>query len=216
MTIDLSRFFDQYEGVANMAQNAFDRVEQSHSSCVRCKIGCDDCCSALFDLTLVEALYINDNFNRIFQGKEKDRLLALSNRADRKTYKIKRAAYRRLTAGKDEARILMEIAAEKVRCPLLNEDHRCELYAYRPITCRLYGIPTAIGGAGYTCGKSGFTEGQSYPTANLEPIQKQLYDISAALVLEIGSKHTHMAEILVPLSMALLTSYNDSYLGVGD
>ncbi len=111
--------------------------------------------------------------------------------------------------------ILMEMAGEKVRCPLLDDEHRCALYTSRPITCRLYGIPTAIGGVSYSCGRSGFSEGHAYPTAKLDPIHRQLHDISSALVLAMKSTHTEMGEMLVPLSMALLTSYDDAYLGAG-
>ena len=42
-----------------------------------------------------------------------------------------------------------EAARIKCRCPLLGDDDRCLLYQARPITCRLYGVPTAIAGQGY-------------------------------------------------------------------
>ena len=103
---------------------------------------------------------------------------------------------------------------ERVRCPLLDEKKRCELYAFRPITCRLYGIPTSIAGKGHTCGLSGFKEGLAYPTVKLEKIQQRLYDLSSELVDSILSRHVKMAEILVPLSMALLTDYDENYLGI--
>jgi Fe-S-cluster containining protein len=106
------------------------------------------------------------------------------------------------------------MAAERVRCPLLNSDGLCDLYEYRPITCRLYGLPTAIGGIGHTCGRSGFVEGQQYPTVNLDMIQKRLYVISAEFVSQINSKFVKMAEMLVPLSMAILTAYDENYLGI--
>ncbi|MEE8397482.1 MAG: YkgJ family cysteine cluster protein, partial [Desulfobacterales bacterium] len=72
MCFDPTPFFEQYVVFAYRAQNAFNRVEQSHSDSVRCKEGCDDCCFALFDLTLVEALYINDRFNRAFNGNKRN------------------------------------------------------------------------------------------------------------------------------------------------
>ena len=103
----------------------------------------------------------------------------------------------------------MEIAAERVRCPLLNDDDMCDLYEYRPITCRLYGMPTSIGGIGHTCGKSGFVEGKPYPTVNLDVIQKRLYEISAEFVSRIKTKYVKMADMLVPLSMAILTDYDE-------
>jgi hypothetical protein len=92
----------------------------------------------------------------------------------------------------------------------------CDFYEYRPITCRLYGIPTSIGGIGHTCGKSGFVEGQQYPTVNLDIIQKKLYEISAEFVSRIKTKYVKMAEMIVPLSMAILTEYDENHLGIID
>ena len=110
--------------------------------------------------------------------------------------------------------ILERIAAETVRCALLNDKDLCDLYESRPITCRLYGVPTAIGGKGHTCGLSGFSQGETYPTANLDRIQSALMALSNALVADLKSKYKTMGEMLVPLSMALLTDYDDEYLGL--
>jgi Fe-S-cluster containining protein len=165
---------------------------------------------------LIEAMYINHRFNEMFEGNKKQVIIDKSNRADRKTYMVKRKAYKDKEAGKNEVEILMEIAAERVRCPLLNEDDVCDLYEYRPITCRLYGIPTATGGIGHTCGKSAFVEGKPYPTANLDIIQKKLYEISAEFVGQIRTRYVKMGDLLVPLSMAILTDYNEDYLGLVD
>jgi Fe-S-cluster containining protein len=152
----------------------------------------------------------------MFEGKKLETIIENSNRADRKTYMVKRKAYKDKEAGKNEVEILMEIAAERVRCPLLNKDDMCDLYEYRPITCRLYGMPTSTGGISHTCGKSAFVEGKPYPTANLDVIQKKLYEISAEFVGQIKTRHAKMADMLVPLSMAILTDYDENYLGVVD
>jgi Fe-S-cluster containining protein len=216
MEIDLIPFFKKYEVLSAMADGLFERIKKEYPECVKCKTHCSDCCHALFDLTLIEALYINHHFRQSFEGKEKERLIAKANRADRQVYKIKKKAHKDSEAGKNTDDILTELAKERVRCPLLNEQEVCDLYAYRPITCRLYGIPTSIGGAVHTCGMSGFVQGKQYPTVKLEKIQTELYRISAELVKAIASKYVRMADMLVPLSMALLTVYDDEYLGITD
>ena len=63
---------------------------------------------------------------------------------------------------------------------------------------------------------SAFVEGKPYPTANLDIIQKMLYEISAEFVSRIKTRHAKMADMLVPLSMAILTDYDENYLGVVD
>ena len=214
MEIDFSPFFKKYEELVAMADTVFERVKKEYPECVTCKLECCDCCYALFDLSLIEGLYINYHFNKKFKGKERHMLIEKANRADREAYRIKKKAYKDFKAGKKEDDILTDIAEKRIRCPLLNEQNLCDMYEYRPITCRLYGIPTTIGGSGHTCGKSGFVEGKQYPTVNLDILQRNLYKISAELVKEIKSSYVKMADMLVPLSMALLTNYNEEYFGL--
>ena len=101
MSVDLTSYFNKYEALVAQADAAFDRVKTAHADCVECEEKCADCCHALFDLTLIEALYIHHRFNDKYQGSEKAELLEKSNRADRRIYKIKRKAYKELQAGKD-------------------------------------------------------------------------------------------------------------------
>jgi len=214
MEIDFKPFFGKYDALVTTADETFEKVRKTYPESVKCKIKCADCCYALFDLSLIEAIYINYRFHEIFAGTEKDKILEKANRLDRKIYKIKRNAYKEFESGKQEAAILDEMAKEKVRCPLLNDQEQCDLYTFRPITCRIYGIPTDIAGVGRTCGKSGFIEGKRYPTVHLDIIHRRLYDISAELTATIESQHVKIAEILMPLSMALLTEFNAEYLGI--
>ena len=214
MKIDFTPYFEKYKTIVKQADGLFERVQKEHPECVTCKIKCADCCHALFDLTLIEAIYINHQVNTIIKGKEKSKLIEKANRADRKIHMIKKQAVKNKKAGKDETEILMELAEERVRCPLLNDNDMCDLYDYRPITCRLYGIPTSIGGRSHTCGKSGFVEGKEYPAVNLDAIHKILCDISYEFVRDIKTKFVKMADMLVPLSMAILTVFDEEYLGV--
>ena len=216
MEIDFEPFFREYERLAAAAENTFKKMEAEYGNYINCKIECTDCCYALFDLSLIEAVYIHHRFDEVVSEEKKVQILERANQSDRNVYKIKKKAYKAYEAGKTEDEILEQMASEKVQCPLLNDDGRCELYAFRPITCRLYGIPTAIGGKGRTCGKSDFQKGTSYPTVNLDIIHKKLYEISTELARAIRSKYAGIGELLVPLSMALLTEYNEDYLGMGE
>ncbi|MGD8520379.1 MAG: YkgJ family cysteine cluster protein [Desulfobacterales bacterium] len=216
MDLDLTPYFEKYEALVEKSDIAFERVKDAYADCVKCKEKCADCCYALFDLTLIEALYLNHKFNAKFKGSEKTELLEKANRADRRIHKLKRKAFKDFEAGKSEADILTEMAIERVRCPLLNEKELCDLYDHRPLTCRFYGIPTAIAGQGHTCGLSGFKEGEQYPTVNLDAVHNQLQQISAELIRDIKSRNVKLADLLVPLSMALISDYDDVYLGIGE
>jgi Fe-S-cluster containining protein len=216
MAIDLKPYFEKYEALVAKADAAFERVKEDYGECVNCVQACSDCCFALFDLTLIEALYIRHKFLATYQGAEKAALMEKANRADRRIYKLKRRAYNELQDGKNEGEILAEMALERVRCPLLNDEQLCDLYPYRPLTCRFYGIPTAIGGAGHTCGKSGFKPGEKYPTVNLDAVHSQLQEIGAALLRDIQSKNIKLADLLIPLSSAMITDFDEVFLGVAE
>lgn len=212
--MDFSPFFSKYEALVEMAEGVFKKVKEEYVENVNCEVGCSDCCYALFDLTLIEAIYISHHFNKKYSGTKKHELIDRANRADRKIYKLKKQAQKDFQDGANEVEILGRMAAEKVRCPLLNDENQCDLYENRPITCRLYGVPTSSSSMSHTCGKSGFEEGQKYPTVNMDVLYKKLHETSVELVVSINTKYSKMGDMLVPLSMALVTAFNDDYLGI--
>ena len=216
MDIDLKPYFDKYEALVEKAEVAFDRVKASHAECVKCEEKCSDCCFALFDLTLIEALYLHHKFNEKFKGSARVELVEKANRADRRIYKIKRNAFKELQAGRNEGELLAQMALERVRCPLLSEKDLCDLYDNRPLTCRFYGIPTAIGGAGHTCGKSEFKKGEQYPTVNLDVVHNHLQQISAELLRDIKSKNIKLVDLLVPVSSAMVMEFDEVFLGIAE
>lgn len=215
MTADLSAIFAKYEALVAEADALFERVRDMHSDCVTCSKGCSDCCHAMFDLSLVEAMYLNRHFIESFDfGPERSAILERAGDADRQAYKIKRRIYRESEEGRDSDELLAEAARERIRCPLLGDDDGCVLYAYRPITCRLYGIPTAIGGKAHTCGLTAFRKGERYPTVALDKIQDRLAALSQEIIEALDTRYKELHKVYVPVSMALMTSYDDTYLGV--
>ena len=73
MKIDFTPYFEKYEDISATADELFlQEYKKSFQNGVTCEIKCADCCHALFDLTLIEAIYINHQFNKTFKGKEKE------------------------------------------------------------------------------------------------------------------------------------------------
>lgn len=211
--MDVSSFYKRYESLVKNIEDVCLKVKGEHSDCVMCKPGCADCCHALFDITLIEAMYIKEKFDEKFTGKLRHNIITYANSADRKIFKLKKDASEADKMGINSQKIIELISKEKIACPLLDESNQCQLYEYRPIACRVYGIPTSAAGEGHTCGLSGFIPGIPYPTLNMDAVYSQLYAISNDMVRHIKSKYKKMGDILVPLSMCLLTDYNDEYLG---
>ncbi|MDQ7832942.1 MAG: YkgJ family cysteine cluster protein [Desulfovibrionaceae bacterium] len=215
MPVTFAPFFEKYQALIAEVDAVFAKVGQACPTEVTCAEGCSDCCHALFDISLVEALYLNAAFNERFpKGPARERILDLADAADRAHYKLKRKAVKAGEKGVSTESILADLARERIRCPLLGDDDRCVLYDCRPVTCRLYGVPMEIGGKAHSCGKSGFAPGGAYPTVKVEILQDRLFALSGELAAGIGSTFPLLADMLVPVSMALLTEYTPEYLGV--
>ena len=116
-----NRFMDElsalYAAMDENFQTACARYRFECSGCV------DNCCLTRFHHhTWLEYLYLRAGF------------LALTN-ADRAAVTARAAAY---AAG--EMAVEARNESPRIMCPL-NVDGRCMLYAYRPMICRLHGIP---------------------------------------------------------------------------
>lgn len=214
MSIDFKEYFERYEAIVAEVDAVFSKFENEMGELVRCGKGCSDCCYALFDITLPEALYINQKFNEKFSGMDRSTIMERADKADRQIHKLKRKVYKASQEGRPASEILMEVSKARVRCPMLGDDDLCSIYENRPITCRLYGVPTSIGGEAHTCNKAGFKGGEKYPTVNMDIIIDKLITIGRDLQKGIGSRYNDLGDMLLPLSMALVTEYDETYLGV--
>lgn len=220
--MELTPYFEKYEALVAEVDAVFARVAGEYPECIACKSGCSDCCHALFDLSLVEAVYLNHAFGKTYGfGAKRSSIMQAAADADRQLTKMKKDYFKTMKEGEGNeeavAAVMREASRARVRCPLLvasPEGELCGLYRFRPITCRLYGIPTAIGGKGHVCGKSGFAPGKGYPTVHVDKIQERLDALSLELQTGIGSRFKELHMVYVPVSMALITKYDDVYMGL--
>ena len=83
MIPDLQPIFAEYEKLRASCDAVFERIRHDHAQCVTCKEGCSDCCHALFDLSLVEAMYINRAFQQAFDyGPQRSAILTRAAETD--------------------------------------------------------------------------------------------------------------------------------------
>ena len=150
---------------------------------VMCKKGCTDCCNAVFDLSYIEAVFLLSIFQKL-PRQTREEILLRCQTAEQQWQKI-------FTDGGDPS-------LARIRCPLLGENGQCSCYEARPINCRTYGVPTIINGSAHVCGLSKFSKGKSYPTLDLAPLQKSLYDYSvAAAGQSLADKRWSVATLLL-------------------
>ncbi|RQD61815.1 YkgJ family cysteine cluster protein [Desulfonatronovibrio magnus] len=209
---DLSRYFKAYEDLQKRTDDLFLQMKKNFSAEVQCDNGCTECCYALFDLPLVEALYLNSRFQDV-ESSVRHQILIEADKADRKLHKIKKKLAQYHHDGADARDVLLKASKEKVQCPLLF-DGRCAMYQHRPVTCRLYGIPLNTEYGVAACALSGFTQGKQYPTVHMQKLYQELMALSEEIAVSINSRYSQLHTMLVPVSMCLLTEYTKRYLGV--
>ena len=138
--------------------------------CNGCK---DNCCRSLFfHHTHIEKAYLLHGFNRLEPYKRTEV------RASAEEY-VKAT----FSAGQD-------IKSLKIMCPL-NEEEKCTLYSYRPMICRLHGLPheVRIQGpmpiTGKGC-KAGCFDNKTYITFDRTPFYQQMAQLEASWRRENG------------------------------
>ncbi len=199
--MDFSYLFEPYDTLISQADEAFNRMTRDFPECVRCELHCSDCCHAVFGLFPVEAVFLKHDFDRL-DATEKEVALQRSLEADREVKVLERT----LKEFEDEPEMAAyTMARTRIRCPLLNDQDECMLYAYRPVTCRVYGIPTMVQGTPRVCGKSGFQKGVEYPIFNLDGMHRELFRLSEELVARLDENASEKASLLFSVSKVLQT-----------
>ena len=117
----LADFMQQLKRINAVMDDAYDRAAQQYGfACDGCR---DNCCRTRFyHHTLIEVVYL------------KEGLMTLN--ADRQD----RVKLRAITVMDTIEKARDNREAIRLMCPL-NVDTRCILYPYRPMICRLHGIP---------------------------------------------------------------------------
>lgn len=154
-----------YEDIADLytrMDQTFDRVARQYG--FECN-GCDDnCCKSLFfHHTHVEKAYLLYGFQRL-DPAVKDLLLKRACDWCKKTFLERN-----------------KIETQKIMCPA-NENGKCLLYRYRPMICRLHGLPhelcrpgaTPVRGPGCHAGEFDDT---SYIPFDRTPFYRDMADI---------------------------------------
>jgi hypothetical protein len=75
---------------------------------------------------------------------------------------------------------------------------------HRPITCRVYGIPTKVQGKARVCWKADFKKDERYPVFDLDGAYRELYFLSTELLKGAG-EDTEKASLLISVSKAITT-----------
>ena len=203
----LAPFFHNYELLVDKAEAAFHTVKEKYGDCVKCELHCSDCCNAVFGVFLVEALYIREHFEHI----NEDQKLAVMERAKLADRAIEVLQSKMKTFEDDPGMQAYTLSRERIRCPFLDDNDECVLYHKRPVTCRVYGIPTKIHGKTRACGKAAFKNGEVYPILDLDSVYRDMYILSRDILEEakVENRDEDKASLLISISKVIKTSLED-------
>jgi len=120
----------------------FGRVADLAGTAVSCRSGCSECCRGLFDITLLDAFYLKRGFEKLDTVCKK----AVLSRAEGRLVSLRSlwpdfAEPYILNYRPDEEWEELMPDDDETPCPLVGPNGRCLVYAYRPMTCRLHGVP---------------------------------------------------------------------------
>ncbi len=211
----IDKALEEYKKLLELADATFAQVAEKFPNEIKCHDGCISCCHSPFDLSLVEAIALQTAFKKkIPYGGFRSAIARSASDTERLLMKEKKRYHQLTKKGYTHAAVLEEASKLQLRCPLLGPEDSCLLYDDRPITCRLYGIPSAINGNVHACGESGFDSGKSYPTVFISKFQDKLAQISLDLQNDLGSSYRELYKVYLPLSSAILHPIDKTWLGI--
>ncbi len=138
----MNKLLDRYGELLHEVDIWFRECALRYPQQIACHAGCSSCCRGLFDITLLDAVFLKHGFD------------LLSEPLRRKIFRVARERLNALTRQFPafvEPWILNGIPEpewdemmpeeDETPCPLLSGSGECLVYDFRPMTCRLNGIP---------------------------------------------------------------------------
>ena len=142
MLVPMKELLERYGELLQEVDRWFNGCIRRHGDRIACGRGCSACCRGLFDITILDALYLRSGIDSLPEAiqqslrlKAADRLASLTacNPSFVEPWILNRIP-------EEDWEALMP-EADETPCLLLAEDGSCLVYGQRPMTCRLNGIP---------------------------------------------------------------------------
>lgn len=131
---------EDYRKFLARADAWYQGVRGKHPDRVTCGKGCRDCCLGLFDVTLLDGDLLREGLALADPETRRDiesRAQAILSRL-RSTWPGLGGTLEGWTESEIDE---LSDALGAVECPVLGPSGECRLYAHRPLTCRLSGVP---------------------------------------------------------------------------
>lgn len=120
----------------------FHSIQSAQTDQMQCANGCSRCCYGLFDVSLPDALLIMQGFRRLPLDRRQtvvEAAAGIQHKIMRECPELEAPFF--LCGLSEDAIDRIAERVGRVRCPLLGEADGCLIYSYRPLACRLEGVP---------------------------------------------------------------------------
>jgi Fe-S-cluster containining protein len=179
---------------------SFAAAAEEAGELLACGPGCNKCCHGPFPITRLDAW-------RLQKGMERSWSVPLENRV-RRAVRLLGADYPGDEAALD--RLYEKHAA--LPCPLLDpQSGRCELYEWRPVSCRIYGPPIRFGTQKSPPCRLCFNgaSDETIERCRMEPDRRGL---EAEILARLGVAGGEEWETLIPFALARMytVTFDDS------
>ena len=138
----MNDLLDRYGALLREVDSWFQRCLDQYPDLIACRNGCSECCRGLFDITLLDALYLKRGFDKLPDSQKTGLVRSAIGRLQQLSH---------LNPSFIEPWLLNDIPEsdwdalmpeeDETPCLLLSEAGGCLVYESRPMTCRLNGIP---------------------------------------------------------------------------
>lgn len=210
----LQALLDSYKSLLGEIDAWYERcLQAAPPGALACRRGCSACCRGLFDITLLDACLLRAGCAQLptavqtqVLAKCRPRLAELQRRWPELTnpYLLNGLADDSWTAMPEE---------DQTPCPLLGDDGLCLVYACRPMTCRLHGLPNVdVSGEDFSTDVCTLHPGNPHaiPAEILRWPFRETFSREIALLraftLQLTGDPTSEADTFIPL--ALLADYS--------
>jgi Fe-S-cluster containining protein len=132
----------QYGSLLAEVDAWFKRCSELYPDRIACAKGCSECCRALFDITILDAATLKAGFEKLPEEVRN----SVRSRAEKRLQLIRSIwpefAHPYVLNYRPESdwqELMLE--DDETPCVLLDGNGQCLVYEYRPMTCRLHGLP---------------------------------------------------------------------------
>lgn len=138
----MSDILQKYQELLQHIDRWFARAIELYPERIACKSGCSGCCRGNFDITLLDAFLLKLGFDALPDRTREKVLKSCRERLQLVQLQWPEFAHPYLLNYRpEEDWELFMPEDDETPCVLTGDDGRCLVYANRPMTCRLHGLP---------------------------------------------------------------------------